>query len=80
MGQRHVRAFEAVNLNRVNGRVFGHARDGLMRAHVWRAVSEVQMQRGGPGARSGRVLWARRTSLLALTATANWVMVKKCEV
>jgi len=38
-GQRHVHAFEAVNLNRVNGRVLGHARDGLMRARVFRGPS-----------------------------------------
>ena len=35
LGQRHVHVFEAVTLNRVNGRVLGHERDSLMRAHVY---------------------------------------------
>ena len=35
LGQRQFRVLEAVNLNRVNGGVLGHERDGLMRAHVY---------------------------------------------
>ena len=33
LGQRYVRALEAVTLDRGDGRVLGHERDGLMRAH-----------------------------------------------
>ena len=51
LGQRHVRALEAVN--RGDGRVLGHERDGLMRAH-----GAVREHRFGA---EGRVLdmWAR---------------------
>eukprot|EP00964_Phaeocystis_antarctica_P062772 scaffold37630_cov56-Phaeocystis_antarctica.AAC.1 len=70
LGQRHVRAYEAITSDRGDGRVLGHQRDGLMRARGFVRTYRCDAE--------GRVLgmsacWgACRTSSFVWTATANW--------